>query len=406
MYELILDELEQTAQDPQPSDDLTLTAMPAVWGNPDSPGFIGTYLVWTTFMGKRIPWHKWALVPLKAVETDIKASGTTYNFYDIQVYNNRFIAGTHIKSNHATATAMDINPKENPYRADNRLVTDIPEVVEQAFKRHGFRLGRDYKTVKDAMHHEYLGPPVKEPEPLPHYENGSRVLVLRTPPMAGTDVRWLQAKLAACDIPVNLDGAYTQTTKKAVITFQKQTFTDPKEWDGICGAKTWSKLLVKETLAQYIDRTVLRQHHTEITGNMVLKVKEWYGVEPLWTLVILGAETSLGDPAGGELVKVHNFGCMKAFKGYQKTKWGMLASGTVDVAGMTWLAFPDAWTGMTAWGRLIKVEYLSLLRTGGVQAAAGKYYGVTVPGYTEYLANIRKLETAFKARLAAYGGVA
>jgi hypothetical protein len=132
-----------------------------LWGNPDSPTFYHDYVVMVTFMGKRVPWHKWAVAPLMMVQAEIQASGSTYNFYDLQVYNNRFIAGTHIKSNHSWALAMDINPHENPFKKP--LTTNIPQAVRDAFTRHGFKWGGTYPTP-DAMHFEYLGLPMKEEE--------------------------------------------------------------------------------------------------------------------------------------------------------------------------------------------------------------------------------------------------
>jgi hypothetical protein len=131
----------------------------ALWGNPDSATFVRAYIEYVSFMGKRIPWHKWAIGPLMAVQADIIASGVKYHWDDLQTYNNRNIAGTHIKSNHAWALAIDINPAQNPWQKP--LKTDIPVAVRDAFTRHGFRWGGTY-SKPDAMHFEYLGLPVKE----------------------------------------------------------------------------------------------------------------------------------------------------------------------------------------------------------------------------------------------------
>ena len=64
------------------------------------------------------------------------------------------------------------------------------------------------------------------------------------PVMKGEDVKLAQARLAALGHnPGAVDGAYGPKTKAAVISFQLDTFqTQPKEWDGIVGAKTWAKL--------------------------------------------------------------------------------------------------------------------------------------------------------------------
>jgi hypothetical protein len=205
-----------------------------LWSDPDSPTFYHDYVVMVTFMGKRVPWHKWAVAPLSMVQTEIQASGTTYNFYDLQVYNNRFIAGTHIKSNHSWALAMDINPRENPWKKP--LTTDIPQAVRDAFTRHGFKWGGTYPTP-DAMHFEYLGLPVKE-EPAPIH----RVLQLTHPHMTGEDVKWVQRQLNAILLgPLVVDGDYGPATMEAVKRFQKH---EGLVNDGILGVKTWAKLEV------------------------------------------------------------------------------------------------------------------------------------------------------------------
>ena len=64
------------------------------------------------------------------------------------------------------------------------------------------------------------------------------------PIMRGEDVKLAQARLAALGHdPGAVDGAYGPKTKAAVIAFQLDAFhTQPKEWDGIVGDKTWAKL--------------------------------------------------------------------------------------------------------------------------------------------------------------------
>jgi hypothetical protein len=127
-----------------------------LWGDPDSKTFVHDYIVYVTFMGARIPWHKWAVIPLMAVQDDILAAATGYAFRDVQTYNNRNIAGTNTKSNHAWAVAVDINPAQNPQNGSHH---DMPAAVVTAFRAHGFKWGGDYR---DWMHFEYLGLPVKE----------------------------------------------------------------------------------------------------------------------------------------------------------------------------------------------------------------------------------------------------
>ena len=135
---------------------------------------------------------------------------------------------------------------------------------------------------------------------------------------------------------------------------------------------------------------------------MIMTLQKDYGIIPLWSLSIFGAETSMGRPEDA-LSLVFNFGCIRYNPETKDSPWGRLALEIpVHLNDRDWLAFSDAWTGIAAWGRLIKLEYLDLLRSGGVAAAVPKYYGVTVEGYSDYLANVIRIEAAVKASLDAY----
>lgn len=63
--------------------------------------------------------------------------------------------------------------------------------------------------------------------------------------MNGADVEVLQAVLKARGyLAQNPDGVFGSFLEETVKRFQKAAFPDqPKEWDGICGKKTWAKLL-------------------------------------------------------------------------------------------------------------------------------------------------------------------
>lgn len=62
--------------------------------------------------------------------------------------------------------------------------------------------------------------------------------------MQGSDVIILQKKLRELDLYTDsIDGYFGLNTETAVYAFQAKVFPDdPKEWDGICGPKTWNKL--------------------------------------------------------------------------------------------------------------------------------------------------------------------
>lgn len=59
----------------------------------------------------------------------------------------------------------------------------------------------------------------------------------------GEFVRQLQTKLSVKGYPLEIDGVFGYKTQVALVKFQTEAFPgEPKEWDGICGPKTWQKL--------------------------------------------------------------------------------------------------------------------------------------------------------------------
>lgn len=245
----------------------------------------------------------------------------------------------------------------------------------------------------------------------PEIVPGSRDLRLDDPMMRGSDVLYLQEKLEACWIsPKGADGVYGPDTRDAMMLFQNRRWpTHPEWWHGIVDANNWRELTKSQTAAQYID-ALIHEHHPKspITGEMVWACRQWYGLYPVWALAILGAETSLGDPVySPEMVAHSNFGCVKARDKWQETKWGELATGTFEVPsqpGVKWLAWPDAWTGIQGWGRLMKLEYLALLKSGGLAAAYRKYYGANVAEFERHMAEVKQLEASFLGKLLLYTG--
>ena len=157
-----------------------------------------------------------------------------------------------------------------------------------------------------------------------------------------------------------------------------------------------------ETEAQFIDRVYLQPHHGPVTGEMVLNLREWYGLSPAWTLAFMAAETSLADPElGGRLVGANNFFCMKYSS--KATPWSELSNGKIKVGRSTWFTFPAPDVGMSAWGRLMKLRFLPMLQAGGVGAAATKYYGAKVAGLGAYKLRLVRFESKMKAKAAEAG---
>lgn len=206
------------------------------WGWPWSNGYDATYVVKVSFMGKSLYWHKWAVVPLMNVQKQLIAENWDKRYYwsDLQTWNKRMISGTNIPSNHAWPTAIDINPSNNPY-THGALVTDIPPRIREIFKANGFRWGGDYSSVKDAMHFEYLGEPVK------NYV-GRRILSLKSPIMTGNDVKEAQTLLSYYGYDIEVDGKFGIHSDACTRSFQaSKTLTN----DGVIGNVTWTELLAK-----------------------------------------------------------------------------------------------------------------------------------------------------------------
>ncbi len=160
--------------------------------------------------------------------------------------------------------------------------------------------------------------------------------------------------------------------------------------------------------ADFLDSEFFEPHNSPITGEMVVNNWRWYGIDVLPQLVIMAAETSLGNPRlGGSLVQSNNFGCMR-YHGTD-TKWGQLSDGRVWAAGKDWYSFPTPELGMMGFGRYLKVGldgfYLRALDGPSYDwpAFAARYYGRNVAGYDRYLRNLYAFDSRFRAKAAEAG---
>jgi hypothetical protein len=165
--------------------------------------------------------------------------------------------------------------------------------------------------------------------------------------------------------------------------------------------------------AEMVQHEFLDSHHSTFTGQMVIDAWRFYGIPVLPLLVIMGAETSLGDPVlGGKLAAVaYNYGCLKF--GDRTTKWGELSlPEPYMVRDVEWYQFPDPRTGMLALGRYLKVGpkqdpgyYKRILTADPIdwRAFAGVYYGSKVSGIDGYVRNLQMLEAQFRKKAAAHG---
>lgn len=139
---------------------------------------------------------------------------------------------------------------------------------------------------------------------------------------------------------------------------------------------------------------------------MILSL-ERYGIKPLWALVILGAETSLGDPLmGGELAVRNNFGCIKASV---KGAWADTADGTVNIRGKDWWTWPDAFFGIHAWGTYLSSrfngEYIKMLADDNWVGFAHVYYGIATKGCAAYADGLIERARLIRERAAKAGYV-
>ena len=162
------------------------------------------------------------------------------------------------------------------------------------------------------------------------------------------------------------------------------------------------------TPAEMMDTEWLGPHSSDIAGEMVQDCWRWYGIPPHVLLTIIGCETSMGDPVlGGRLVQYHNYGCLRFGSGGFWCKWGALASGTVEVGGRVWCAYPSMEQGMMALGRLLKVGpvsdpgyYLRCFKRGDWAAFAAVW---NPAGGQRYVEKLRKLDATL-CRVAARWG--
>ena len=111
--------------------------------------------------GRTVKVHQAMLPALEQVAASLAVEATNGRVYPITSvggFTPRTIGGSHQLSRHGLGLAIDINPARNPYRADNRLITDMPGWFVDAWRSAGFCWGGDWKRIKDPMHFSWVGP--------------------------------------------------------------------------------------------------------------------------------------------------------------------------------------------------------------------------------------------------------
>lgn len=91
--------------------------------------------------------------------TTAAADGNTYRLTSaMSSYRAETIPPHRRLSFHAVGAAIDVNFRHNPYRADNELITDMPDWYVAAWRAAGWCWGGDWLHLKDAMHFAWMGP--------------------------------------------------------------------------------------------------------------------------------------------------------------------------------------------------------------------------------------------------------
>ena len=160
--------------------------------------------------------------------------------------------------------------------------------------------------------------------------------------------------------------------------------------------------------ADFMDAYLFRPRNSPVTGEMVVQNARWYGIPALSQLVIMAAETSLGDPKlGGAPARSYNFGCLR-YHG-AGTPWGLLSSGKIWAAGKDWYSFASPQIGMAAFGRYLKAGadgfYVPILSSADPdwERFAAVYYGRGVSGFSSYVSRLHTLENRFRSMAAEQG---
>lgn len=136
-----------------------------------SIGDIRDQLVWWTVPGtggRGVYVHRLAHPAFQQVAAALDAAaakGLRYPVRDAVAFAPRTIGGNHRISRHALGLAIDINPAQNPYRADGTVITDMPAWFVQIWRNAGFCWGGDWEDSKDPMHFSWTGPAALSPGP-------------------------------------------------------------------------------------------------------------------------------------------------------------------------------------------------------------------------------------------------
>lgn len=230
----------------------TTSQLRSLW----SPACTAPLTTLTLHSGARISVANAAAEAFRAIDAVMQATGYAPRAADTGAFCCRKITGGSGYSLHAYGIAADYNWNSNPFRADGRLVTDMPSRMVKAIvgirTKRGqsvFRWGGAFTSVKDAMHFEVVASrtelqsgidwaTVRMTKPDPKKPKTWPVLQLND---AGPTVQQLQKRLAKVGFdPGTIDGHFGADTRRAVRAFQQSRALDV---DGTVGLQTWTALL-------------------------------------------------------------------------------------------------------------------------------------------------------------------
>ncbi len=108
--------------------------------------------------GQRFTVHKDAAADLQGFINELEGAGYRINPGSGGYNLRRNVNNPRQWSTHSYGTTLDINPTQNPNRRDGVLQTNLPSNISRMAARYNISWGGDWRSVKDAMHFEWMGP--------------------------------------------------------------------------------------------------------------------------------------------------------------------------------------------------------------------------------------------------------
>lgn len=227
---------------------------PSAWGEPCQADKVVTVKVTG---GVRFSVHRDIAPLVKALAEATIARGYPLKKPQCGGYNCRKIRNGNSWSNHAWGLAVDLNWSTNPMISVKKLRrdhgdpfpdsswTDMPEWLPAMWTRYGFRWGGSYRSVRDAMHFEFMPPPSDVPSMIEKLRTDGFDAPNPPPPRlkpgaTGPFVTKLQELLTAAGHEVSGPATFGPGTEAALRAFQTARGLDV---DAIAGPNTWAALM-------------------------------------------------------------------------------------------------------------------------------------------------------------------